>query len=64
MIVYHGSYVLVDKPDVLHSRLNVDFGRGFYVTPIYGQAGKWCQKFIRRGKDGINIRWTKKCLTN
>ncbi len=58
MIVYHGSYVLVDKPDALHSRLNVDFGRGFYVTPIYGQAEKWCQKFIRRGKDGIISKYT------
>ena len=53
MILYHGSYMAVDKPDLLHLRPNVDFGRGFYVTPIYEQARKWCQKFIRRSKDGI-----------
>jgi hypothetical protein len=53
MILYHGSFLPVDKPDLLHSRPNVDFGRGFYVTPIYEQAEKWCQRFIRRGKDGV-----------
>ena len=31
----------------------VDFGRGFYTTPIYEQAVKWCEKFKRRGKQGI-----------
>ncbi len=33
MILYHGSFVVVDKPDLEHSRPNVDFGKGFYVTP-------------------------------
>ena len=53
MILYHGSFMTVDKPDMLHSRPNVDFGKGFYTTPIYEQAAKWCGKFKRRGKDGI-----------
>lgn len=53
MILYHGSFVMVDKPDLAHSRPNVDFGRGFYTTPIYEQAEKWCGRFKRRGKDGI-----------
>ena len=35
----------------------VDFGRGFYVTPLYEQAAKWCGKFKRRGKDGIISRY-------
>ena len=38
---------------MVHSRSNVDFGRGFYVTPLYEQAAKWCGKFKRRGKEGI-----------
>jgi len=38
---------------LLHSRLNVDFGCGFYTTPILEQAIKWCGKFKRRGKSGI-----------
>ena len=53
MILYHGSFVTIDKPDLTHSRPNVDFGKGFYTTPIYEQAEKWCGKFKRRGQDGI-----------
>ena len=58
MILYHGSYVDVQTPDLLHSRKNVDFGRGFYTTPIYEQAVKWCEKFKRRGKKGIVSRYS------
>lgn len=50
MILYHGSFLEIAKPDLVHSRPNVDFGRGFYVTPLYEQAAKWCGKFKHRGK--------------
>lgn len=53
MILYHGSFIEIQKPDLMHSRPNVDFGRGFYTTPLRKQAEKWCSKFKRRGKDGI-----------
>ena len=53
MILYHGSHIEISKPDLKHSRENVDFGRGFYTTPIYEQAEKWCGKFKRRGKTGV-----------
>lgn len=53
MILYHGSYIAIEHPDLQHSRANVDFGSGYYTTPIYEQAEKWCGKFIRRGKNGI-----------
>lgn len=53
MILYHGSFLTITKPDLLHSRMTVDFGCGFYLTPLYEQAVKWCGKFKRRGKDGI-----------
>ena len=53
MILYHGSYMKSEQPDLKHSRDNVDFGRGFYVTPIYEQAVKWCGKFKRRGMEGV-----------
>lgn len=53
MTLYHGSFLEIAKPDLFHSRPNVDFGRGFYVTPLHEQAAKWCGKFKRRGKDGI-----------
>ena len=54
MILYHGSFLEIAKPDLVHSRPNVDFGRGFYVTPLYEQAAKWCGKFKRRGKDSMD----------
>lgn len=53
MTIYHGSYLEISKPDIIHSRTNVDFGRGFYTAPIYEQAVKWCGKFKRKEKDGI-----------
>ena len=57
MILYHGSFLEIAKPDLVHSRPNVDFGRGFYVIPLYEQAAKWCGKFKHRGKDGIISRY-------
>ena len=57
MIVYHGSYLEIPKPDLIHSRANVDFGCGFYVTPLYEQAEKWSAKFKRRGKNGVISRY-------
>ena len=53
MILYHGSYTKVETPDLKHSRNNVDFGAGFYVTPIYEQSLKWSLKFKKRGKDSF-----------
>lgn len=58
MILYHGSYIKVDNPDLLHSRSNVDFGKGFYTTPIYKQAEKWCKKFAKNRKQGIISKYT------
>ena len=45
MKLYHGSCMSIEKPDLEHSRINVDFGKGFYVTPNYDQARKWCERF-------------------
>lgn len=53
MIIYHGSYMEVIKPDITHSRANVDFGRGFYTTPLMEQAQKWCKKFKDKKKSAV-----------
>lgn len=53
MILYHGSNIIIREPDILHSRKNIDFGCGFYTTPLRSQAEKWCERFRRRGNDGI-----------
>ena len=44
MIVYHGSNVIVDKPDVDHSYRPLDFGKGFYVTSNREQAERWARR--------------------
>ncbi|WP_142414978.1 DUF3990 domain-containing protein [Hathewaya massiliensis] len=56
MIVYHGSYCIVNNPHVSFSRDALDFGKGFYVTGIEEQAINWTSKFKIRGKTGyLNI---------
>lgn len=50
MILYHSSDVEVTSPDILHSRIDIDFGRGFYLTPLREQAINYAQRFLRRGK--------------
>ena len=45
MTLYHGSNVDVVAPDLRHLRPNVDFGKGFYTTPLYEQAVNWVRKF-------------------
>lgn len=32
MIVYHGSYLPVEKPKIIVSNRTLDLGRGFYTT--------------------------------
>ena len=55
-IFYHESFLEVAKPDLMHSRPNLDFGRGFYVTPLYEQAEKWLDFILncRTGKDSTD----------
>lgn len=50
MRLYHTSNVIVSKPDVCHSRKHLDFGIGFYLTPLEQQARDYGQRFIRRGE--------------
>lgn len=50
MKVYHSSTCIVEKPDVLHSRDFLDFGKGFYLTTLKEQAVKYAERFLLRGK--------------
>ncbi len=51
MKLYHSSNVLVVKPDIIHSRDYLDFGKGFYLTSIHEQAVRYAQRFIRRQRE-------------
>ena len=53
IILYHGSYVEVAAPDISFSRDNLDFGRGFYVTPSREQAFSWATRFKRKNGQGV-----------
>lgn len=48
MILYHASNVEVTQPDTGHSRKNIDFGQGFYLTTIHEQTINYAQRFLRR----------------
>lgn len=51
MILYHASNIEINTPDTLHSRNDIDFGRGFYLTTIRQQAINYAQRFVRRKED-------------
>ena len=54
-ILYHGSNVIVEHPLVSIGRKDLDFGPGFYLTPLFEQASKWAVriKTIRRAEQAI-----------
>lgn len=49
MLVYHSSNQRFTKPDIVHSRAALDFGKGFYVTRLREQAEKYANRFLRSG---------------
>ena len=46
--LYHGSYCIVEKPDLSKCRTGKDFGRGFYLTTSRQQAVKFTKTAIRK----------------
>ena len=58
MIVYHGSTVAVENPDISHSYRPLDFGKGFYVTSVREQAVRWARRkaaLLGSGKAIVSI---------
>lgn len=55
MLVYHSSNQQFVKPDILHSREALDFGKGFYVTRLKDQAEKYASRFLRAGEDAYML---------
>lgn len=53
MILYHTSTIEIRKPDILHSRSRLDFGIGFYLTPVKEQAVRYGERFLKRGEQAI-----------
>lgn len=53
MKVYHGSLVVVEKPEIRVGDRYLDFGYGFYTTMNEEQAIKWTEK--QKHRKGTNI---------
>lgn len=51
--LYHGSNVVVEKPQIFVSGFYKDFGYGFYCTNIEKQARKWA--LTKRGESVVTI---------
>lgn len=52
MLLYHGGNGPVERPDLNHSKSNLDFGAGFYTTSDFEQARRWAVTTARRRGDG------------
>lgn len=54
MTLYHGSGLVVQKPDVSYGKKSNDYGQGFYCTESEELAGEWA---CPGEKDGIFNRY-------
>jgi hypothetical protein len=55
MILYHGSNVVVERPQLVKQTRYLDFGYGFYTTENKTQAISFAEKVYRRRKEGSPI---------
>ena len=52
MILYHGSNLIIDKPNLIPQNRFLYFGFGFYTTTNKIQAISFAEKVYRREKEG------------
>lgn len=43
MKIYHGSNMVVEKPEIRENLRALDFGAGFYLTSSRTQAERWAK---------------------
>lgn len=58
MKLYHGSTIIVKKPDLTILNYKTDFGKGFYTTTDFEQAKKWTKikkERLLKEKDNLII---------
>jgi len=58
--VYHGSTVIVEKPNLAVLNYRTDFGKGFYTTTDRKQAEKWTE--IKKRSYKQNYRTICECI--
>lgn len=52
MRLYHGSNIVVEKPEIREKLRALDFGAGFYLTSSREQAIRWARTVTRRRRKG------------
>lgn len=55
MRLYHGTNMLFDVIDLLRSKPNKDFGRGFYLSADYAQAQAMAQVKVEQLETGTPV---------
>lgn len=60
MILYHGSYCIVDNPDIEKWAMFKDFGRGFYLTTSKEQARSFAIISSAKAKSKVLISTAEK----
>ena len=53
MLLYHGTNVAVEKPQLIKQTRGLDFGAGFYLTTNKFQASRFSDIVIKRRKTGV-----------
>jgi len=53
MKLYHGSDMIVMKPQIVAANRLLDFGEGFYTTTNYDQAVRWAGKVSLRRNTAV-----------
>lgn len=51
--IYHGSTVIVEKPEILVTKYNKDFYFGFYCTRLQEQAKRWATRHVSTNNIGF-----------
>jgi len=55
MFLYHGSNIIVNKPQLINQTRGLDFGSGFYLTTNEEQAVRFSEIVYKRRKSGLSI---------
>lgn len=45
MTVFHGSFIAIERPEIIISKFPKDFGDGFYCTKSEEQAEGWSIRY-------------------
>ena len=53
MLLYHGSNIVVEKPQLINQTRGLDFGEGFYLTTNELQAVRFSQIVTQRQESGV-----------